>query len=117
MFCFVLWAFCCANSDQLWVGRHGKSEKSSPSRFAFSNFRLGDLLLDYSASTTRMLDTFSMSVGRVVGFEKKEVEFICFSLITDTPRIIRVGLQCQPQLVPYTISAIFPARVPTPSTQ
>ena len=47
----------------LIICRHGKSEKSSASRFAFSNFRLGDIpnFLDFSASTARLLDTFSMS--------------------------------------------------------
>ena len=35
--------------------RHGKSGKSSASRFAFSNF------WGFSASTARLLDTFSMS--------------------------------------------------------
>ena len=51
------------------------------------------------------------------GFEKKEVGSVGLSFNRVPPRIIRVVLQCQPQLVSQTISAIFSARVPTPSTR
>ena len=59
-------------------------------------------------------------VGLMLGhgvLEKKEVGFVglCFNRVP--PRMIVVGLQFQPQLVPYTITAIFSARVPTPSTR
>ena len=51
------------------------------------------------------------------GLEKKEVGFVGLSFNRVPPRMIVVGLQFQPQLVPYTITAIFSARVPTPSTR
>ena len=49
--------------------RHGKSGKASASRFAFSAF-----FLDFSTSTARLLDTFSMSAGDYGDFLRERLK-------------------------------------------
>ena len=75
------------------TSRHGKSGKSSARRFAFSNFRHGEIpnlsiFLDFSTSTARLLDTFSMSDY----FTSETMDFLYDKILTE-------HLQVWPSLV------------------